>query len=807
MAENLKSLLRAMRAQERADAEAARVQATRDAAQRQADRLRQQPELAEDEPEPAKWVRANLEWAEHPGLWCFKDTGYSDYSGDFVHKSNGAYLLATYPTLFESGFGGYGSVWVGIAEDKRLALTQADLASLELVLADLENYPVLDEEGLSRLETDAQWEHWQEYGRDGVREALVRKFAGQADAQIAVVLKGDAFWDEWYSENSGDEYMVAEAGCQFYFSADGAVRAVGIGDVYDREEVQAFKRKFFFAEGEAGADKFARLLAQAGLEVKSEQQLWLLFERAEQKVNPWEVKKHFHRGSAAAEYDNEDAVTLDEAALADMVGVLTKESPDQVMRQTWGEDPKQRTLPVFESQAQRLVTWLLEGFNEKAQAFIRQGAEAGAVKRVLADFKQLRDQRQLAGAPGDIDAYASFDEVARVVQAAQQAGAAKRAEAKDYTLVWETPRYRVLSPHNQKVAMTYGKGTKWCISGVRDNRFFNYRDRGKTHFFVLPKAGGEKFAVTLGGAAVRIHNAADRQVTPEVFLAATGMDLAALLRLPQVEGAVRETKQRQAAAKAKAKTQAEAERAAAERSFDQTAVWAAREYGPRIRQLLALDDAAFVAAMEPLRKAIEPWLGVGGDGAAATWPDCALGVRDVLYDILEGEPEGGHALYGLSGLEAILQGGPVAECQPVPASKLANALLEGVTLKGVFKAWQAASNTRFIYGYRDAANHKQLEELVLEGWVGPIEVWQKVATADGQPGDFLPGQIGLEPLQARCTGFPSEDDGVTHEIWEVEATQDAPTADMSAADLYAQFKRADRDGWDLQAEWERVGLP
>ena len=201
--------------------------------QRQRERRLRQPEEGAPESEAAQWVRDNMEWEEYPSLWVPQFCAWSDYSGSTMNKANGKTLIDDHGDLFEEGHGGHGTVWVGIPEDKRLAMTDEQWESIKGIIEGLEDYPVIDDELMSEMEQEGKWEDWQEYGRDGLREALVEKFGavGDVDAQIAVAGRKNEFWDALFRDRDWDEHYVEEEGSNFYFHAKYAV------DRLDREDI------------------------------------------------------------------------------------------------------------------------------------------------------------------------------------------------------------------------------------------------------------------------------------------------------------------------------------------------------------------------------------------------------------------------------------------------------------------------------------------------------------------------------------------------------------------------------------------
>ena len=134
-------------------------------------------------------------------------TTSGDYVGGYVQKANAKYLLDTHGEIFTSVTGFYSTETVGITEEKRLALTEDEFSTIKEIVEGLEDYPIIDDDTHSNVEMEAKQEYWTEYGRDGVREALVEKFDDDFVAQLATCLKTNEFWDELMQEKDWDQYI------------------------------------------------------------------------------------------------------------------------------------------------------------------------------------------------------------------------------------------------------------------------------------------------------------------------------------------------------------------------------------------------------------------------------------------------------------------------------------------------------------------------------------------------------------------------------------------------------------------------
>lgn len=78
-------------------------------------------------------------------------------------------------------------------------------------------------------------------------------------------------------------------------------------------------------------------------------------------------------------------------------------------------------------------------------------------------------------------------------------------------LVHENEKAKVYKITSSDASCLYGAGTKWCISAKNQN-MFEYYDKDNNIYFVIPKDGSDKYAIT-SGDKLTVYNAADRVVS------------------------------------------------------------------------------------------------------------------------------------------------------------------------------------------------------------------------------------------------------------------------------------------------------
>jgi hypothetical protein len=118
------------------------------------------------------------------------------------------------------------------------------------------------------------------------------------------------------------------------------------------------------------------------------------------------------------------------------------------------------------------------------------------------------------------------------------------------------------------------------------------------------------------------------------------------------------------------------------------------------------------------------------------------------------------------------------------------------------------ANTEITYIYRDGSNYQKSCSVVVAGNLRFDEIQPCL---DGNEW-FIASQVGLPDPQLQWAlggyKFPTEDDHVWCELGDgdIEPTDEAPTCNVTAADLLARFVKASQEGWDVAAASARLGI-
>jgi len=136
------------------------------------------------------------------------------------------------------------------------------------------------------------------------------------------------------------------------------------------------------------------------------------------------------------------------------------------------------------------LRWLEEDFKTAAKKFQDQGISKEDVEQYFADFKSLKNQKIQRPEDKDIDQWAKkpweeFKEFIDSLKTAVTKTHAKRmVKAEGAELVAEDPNWYVYKITTHKACMTYGSGTKWCITTPGGERWEQYAQKNNFYFII-----------------------------------------------------------------------------------------------------------------------------------------------------------------------------------------------------------------------------------------------------------------------------------------------------------------------------------
>jgi hypothetical protein len=115
----------------------------------------------------------------------------------------------------------------------------------------------------------------------------------------------------------------------------------------------------------------------------------------------------------------------------------------------------------------------------------------------LIAYEELKKRNRLKPPYNDINQFKSLDEFITFVEENKQNITLAEQEKGKAITVYEDDEVTIVTPLDKAAACRYGRGTKWCISGVTANRFDTYNDQGEFYLLIpkQPEYDKEKYAL------------------------------------------------------------------------------------------------------------------------------------------------------------------------------------------------------------------------------------------------------------------------------------------------------------------------
>ncbi len=108
-------------------------------------------------------------------------------------------------------------------------------------------------------------------------------------------------------------------------------------------------------------------------------------------------------------------------------------------------------------------------------------------------------------------------------------------------------------------------------------------------------------------------------------------------------------------------------------------------------------------------------------------------------------------------------------------------------------------NTLITYQYRDAANYKEFDTVIIHGLLSLKDIEKYLYEKEF----FIPSEIGLKDLQPETL---NQDDHIWHEILEISYTHEKPTVHITADEIISNFSKASLEKWNILEASKRLGL-
>ncbi len=105
-------------------------------------------------------------------------------------------------------------------------------------------------------------------------------------------------------------------------------------------------------------------------------------------------------------------------------------------------------------------------------------------------------------------------------------------------------------------------------------------------------------------------------------------------------------------------------------------------------------------------------------------------------------------------------------------------------------------NTEIHYLYRDAANWKVYNKIIIRGELSFDDLVPHLYQSEY----FIPSVVGWSDLQSNDW---TEDDHVWHEIVELVITSERETVNQNSDEIVCLFKNANARNWDIFNVWRK----
>jgi hypothetical protein len=137
------------------------------------------------------------------------------------------------------------------------------------------------------------------------------------------------------------------------------------------------------------------------------------------------------------------------------------------------------------------LTWILNNIKT------RRGEDLYKIKEDLTLYTKAKNSNKLPLDKKDINKLnidTLFDLTFQLQNQSVQSNTEKEKETKkDAKKVFENNEWLIVVPETEEAACYYGKGTKWCTAGDRNNQFNHYHGQGRLYIIINKQDPSEKF--------------------------------------------------------------------------------------------------------------------------------------------------------------------------------------------------------------------------------------------------------------------------------------------------------------------------
>lgn len=150
------------------------------------------------------------------------------------------------------------------------------------------------------------------------------------------------------------------------------------------------------------------------------------------------------------------------------------------------------------------------------------------IKNAIESFTKFRNQLPVK----DLNSLKSLNQLYDLIEPLEQQGQAAPVSGKeqerqvkaDAKKLIDSPNFKVIIPMTREAACLYGKGTRWCTSGNKDNKFEEYNRQGPL-YDIIANLGGKQRKFQLHYESDQFMDERDNQISQE--------DIEALSAIPE----------------------------------------------------------------------------------------------------------------------------------------------------------------------------------------------------------------------------------------------------------------------------------